>query len=559
MTSLRCRSSVSSCGHQRATRLALPALSAGWGRNAIATLSALATAPSAGAVLDKPRYVMEPQNSIVPAPSLACIRVEETPADIEPAVPIFATLSDEVCRASTEALRAGLKALKAVGVWGVVVDVWWGAVEGQVPQQYEWQQHHTLFRVAREVGLRVRASFCFHGDEKHTMPTWVLQEGLVTPDIFYTDKEGNRNTECLSLGVDDVPVLKGRTAVQAYSELLASFAREFAPLLGNVICDVDIGLGPKGELRYPSTPPDSRWTFPGIGEFQCYDRFMLSSLGACAQQVRQPHWGLVGPHDAGSYCQWPHQTGFFHHQGSWQGEYGRFFMQWYSGLLERHADRLLGAAASVLGARGVRLHARLPLMHWWYSSAAHGAELTAGIFNTSERDGYLPLLLCLHKHGVRPTLTGGELRTSEQPGHALADPEGLQLQIRAGAAALQLPVCLSNSGPSFEPSALAELERKAFEPACSQGIELPPVDSLVLSKVGDTMFEEGNWQAFKEWVARMSERGDALAGRVAPAARQSAQRAPWQQQQGLVTGGEAAQQLLQTPQEPAARQAAVMV
>ncbi len=65
-----------------------------------------------------------------------------------------------------------------------------------------------------------------------------------------------------------VPVLRGRTAIEAYSDLLASFAREFAPLLCSVICDVDIGLGPKGELRYPSTPPDSRWTFPGIGEFQ---------------------------------------------------------------------------------------------------------------------------------------------------------------------------------------------------------------------------------------------------------------------------------------------------
>ncbi len=118
---------------------------------------------------------------------------------------------------------------------------------------------------------------------------------------------------------------------------------------------------------------------------QCYDRFMLSSLGACAQQVRQPHWGALGPHDAGSYCQWPHQTGFFHHQGSWQGEYGQFFMQWYSGLLERHADRLLGAAAAVLGGRDVRLHARLPLIHWWYHTAAHAVSRRHG--RCTERAG----------------------------------------------------------------------------------------------------------------------------------------------------------------------------
>lgn len=102
---------------------------------------------------------------------------------------------------------------------------------------------------------------------------------------------------------------------------------------------------------------------------------MLASLQACAQHVNQPHWGTGGPHDAGSYCKWPHQTGFFHTNGSWDSEYGSFFLQWYSGLLTRHADRVLGAASAALGGRGVRLHARLPLIHWWYKQAAHAVSI----------------------------------------------------------------------------------------------------------------------------------------------------------------------------------------
>ena len=54
---------------------------------------------------------------------------------------------------------------------------------------------------------------------------------------------------------------------------------------------------------------------------------MLATLKACADQVSQPSWGLGGPHDAGSYCIWPHQTGFFHQHGSWSTPYGKFFMQ----------------------------------------------------------------------------------------------------------------------------------------------------------------------------------------------------------------------------------------
>jgi beta-amylase len=114
--------------------------------------------------------------------------------------------------------------------------------------------------------------------------------------------------------------------------------------------------------------------FVAIFSLQCYDRFMVASLSAAAQQVGQPHWGNSGPHDAGSYCQWPHQTGFFHHQGSWDSEYGRFFLQWYSSLLLLHADQLLGRARQTLGDAGVRLHAKLPTIHWWYNQAAHAVR-----------------------------------------------------------------------------------------------------------------------------------------------------------------------------------------
>lgn len=49
----------------------------------------------------------------------------------------------------------------------------------------------------------LQVAFCFHGDDKHTLPTWVLQEGLANPDMFFTDQAGNCNMECLSLGIDD--------------------------------------------------------------------------------------------------------------------------------------------------------------------------------------------------------------------------------------------------------------------------------------------------------------------------------------------------------------------
>ncbi len=42
------------------------------------------------------------------------------------------------------------------------------------------------------------------------------------------------------------------------------------------------------------------------------------------------------------------ETGFFRSWGgSWDTNYGRFFLGWYSSALEKHGDRLLAAAAQI--------------------------------------------------------------------------------------------------------------------------------------------------------------------------------------------------------------------
>ena len=105
------------------------------------------------------------------------------------------------------------------------------------------------------------------------LPRWVLEAGERDPDIFFTDSSGYRNRECLSVGCDQQPVLAGRTPLQAQADFIAAFADEFGDMLGGVVTEVTVGMGPAGELRYPSYPEgDGRWRFPGIGQFQCYDK-----------------------------------------------------------------------------------------------------------------------------------------------------------------------------------------------------------------------------------------------------------------------------------------------
>jgi hypothetical protein len=56
---------------------------------------------------------------------------------------------------------------------------------------------------------------------------------------------------------------------QVYFDYMRSFRVEFDEFFEDeIISEIEVGLGPCGELRYPSYPEKHSWRYPGIGEFQ---------------------------------------------------------------------------------------------------------------------------------------------------------------------------------------------------------------------------------------------------------------------------------------------------
>lgn len=105
-----------------------------------------------------------------------------------------------------------------------MLDVWWGIVENEGPQMYDWCTYRQLFQIIKEEGLALQAIMSFHqcggnvGDVIYIpIPKWVREIGECNPDIFYTNFKGTRNEECLSLGVDNQHLFFGRTAIQVHS------------------------------------------------------------------------------------------------------------------------------------------------------------------------------------------------------------------------------------------------------------------------------------------------------------------------------------------------------
>lgn len=428
-----------------------------------------------------------------------------------------------------KALKLALNTFKQAGVEGVMVDIWWGIVERDGPKEYDFSAYKRLCQCVSDAGLKIQAVLSFHsagsnvGDTcKIPLPQWLLDIGEENPDIFYTDKQGYRNRECLSLGCDHQSIFHGRTAVQMYKDYATAFLNEFRGWIGTVITEITVGLGPAGELRYPSYPEgDGRWRFPGVGEFQCYDKYMLQSLKEAAEKVNRPEWGHGGPHDAGNYNAHAWETGFFHQKGSFQSEYGHFFLSWYSEMLIKHAESVLTAVSDVLGRAGERrasksiqqpfegcwmyefepachLGMKLAGVHWWFNTNSHAAELTAGYYNAENRNGYEKIVERLKHLQIHLSFTCVEMRDCDHPPEAACSPQGLLAQVIETCQKHNVRLAGENALQRYDTYAFGRILENAFGKNRKSGA----LDQITFLRMADSMFD--NWGVFQAFLDQMN-------------------------------------------------------
>ncbi|TXG72466.1 hypothetical protein EZV62_001045 [Acer yangbiense] len=428
-------------------------------------------------------------------------------------VPVFVMMPlDTVSMSNTmnrkKAMDASLRALKSAGVEGIMVDVWWGLVERDQPGHYNWGGYNELLEMAKRHGLKVQAVMSFHqcggnvGDSVTIpLPKWAGEEMEKDEDLAYTDQWGRRNYEYISLGCDNLPVLKGRTPVQCYADFMRAFRDNFKHLLGDTVVEIQVGMGPAGELRFPSYPElNGTWKFPGIGAFQCYDKYMLASLQAAAEAAGKPEWGSTGPTDAGSYNNWPEDTNFFRKEGGgWNTTYGEFFLTWYSQMLLDHGERILTSAKSIFESSGVKISVKVAGIHWHYGTRSHAPELTAGYYNTRFHDGYLPIARMLARHGAIFNFTCIEMRDHEQPQDALCAPEKLVKQVTLATQTAQVPLAGENALPRYDERAHEQILQAS---SLNEDREMCAFTYL---RMNPTLFQDDNWRQFVSFVKKMKE------------------------------------------------------
>ncbi|GAB1221548.1 hypothetical protein ENUP19_0082G0079 [Entamoeba nuttalli] len=345
-------------------------------------------------------------------------------------------------------LQNDLNKIKSGGVAGVMADIWWGLVETS-PRNYNWNGYKELVQMVKNAGLKFQAVMSFHkcggnvGDSVTIpIPQWVINAGE-SAGAFFKDREGWTNNEYISFAADEEPVFEGRTPLQMYKDFMTSFKQNFQSYINDgTINEIQVGMGPCGETRYPSYP-GAKFQYCGIGEFECSDKFSLSKLAAAASNAGHSEWGYSSPSNAGNYnSRPPSSTGFFGNgNDNYRSEYGKFFLGWYHQLLLDHTNKVLSIAKSIFG--NLAIAGKISGIHWWYTDASHAAEVTAGYYNTNNQNAYTNIAQVFKNYGTRFDFTCLEMSGTD--GNCGSNPAALVDQAYKSAASAGLGKCGENA------------------------------------------------------------------------------------------------------------------
>ncbi|PGT89610.1 MULTISPECIES: family 14 glycosylhydrolase [Bacillaceae] len=280
-----------------------------------------------------------------------------------------------------------LATLKSNGVYALTTDVWWGDVEKNGNNQFDWSYYRQYAQTVRESGLKWVPIISTHqcggnvGDDCNIpIPSWVWNLAS-TDTLTHKSETGYVNKETLS------PWATGVISTQ-YDELYESFSQNFSDYK-DIIIKIYLSGGPAGELRFPSYVSSDGWSYPSRGKLQAYTDTAKSDFRTNMQakystltnlntawKTNLTSWNQVNPPSDGD--------NFFSSGAAYNSQYGKDFMTWYQNVLIKHLTLISQKAHENFDATfGVPVGAKIAGIHWKMNdpSMPHAAEYSAGYYN----------------------------------------------------------------------------------------------------------------------------------------------------------------------------------
>ena len=165
-------------------------------------------------------------------------------------------LNGEKSKPAWQEFDRQLTEAKKLGIDAVSTDVWWGLIE-PTKGQFDWSYYEKLSDHISAAGLKWVPILSFHqcggnvGDDVNVpIPEWIWGDvasrasGGDTEAVKYKSEQGHTSPEYVSLFAD-------HAVMDNYAAVMKEFQTHFAAKAGS-IGEVNVSLGPAGELRYPS-------------------------------------------------------------------------------------------------------------------------------------------------------------------------------------------------------------------------------------------------------------------------------------------------------------------
>ncbi|MDJ0736223.1 MAG: family 14 glycosylhydrolase [Nostocaceae cyanobacterium] len=308
-----------------------------------------------------------------------------------------------------QAFQRQLQIAKNMGVDAISTDIWWGKVEKNGDEKFDWTYYDRMVAEIEAAGLRWAPIMSFHqcgtnvGDVcNQPIPQWIWTHflGVKKTDLQYKSELGNYSQEVVSLWADDI-------VMDEYREFMEAFEKQYGEK-ANIIDEINISTGTAGELRYPAYNTHDHWKYPHRGFFQAYSEpavksfrtYVLNKYGDLAQintawQTNLNSVEKINPPSDG--------TKFVQGKDYEDTQYGRDFIDWYNQSLIEHGKRMLEAADKAFDGAFAKVPfgMKIPGIHWQISNSQTPriAEITTGLIRTSidyQKDstarGYAPLI-----------------------------------------------------------------------------------------------------------------------------------------------------------------------
>jgi len=296
--------------------------------------------------------------------------------------------------------RRNLQVVKQLGVEAISVDVWWGEVQRNGPQSFDWAYYDRLFQVIREEGLKISPILSTHacggnvGDNVNIpLPDWVWAKRKNGALVQFVSEAGNANSDYVSYWATD-------TVIEDYKRFWRGFNRHYQSLVDD-ISEISVSMGPSGELHYPAYHGHdidfnlAKW--PHRGSFQAYGDLAKVDLQQYLRQKYSSVENLNRAWETGFQNFSQVEVPFFKNSpelsrslnGSWlQKAQGADVFSWYHETLIKHANLVASEALAVFqkegGALNKPLTFKIPGVHW---QRRRHAELLNGLITPGEVRG----------------------------------------------------------------------------------------------------------------------------------------------------------------------------